>query len=413
MKKLLTVLYTLVILSILSFDLSAQWEKTNLPDGVQIGTFFTYGSKLIAGSLKNGVFVSSDNGTNWVASTNLTISSVGGFCVKSNKLFAGTNGMGVVVSTDQGLNWTETNNGLPSYPVASPFLCGDDMFAWVFNSGIYRSTDEGANWSLVSSNLPDASSVLGTAVNGNTIYAFAYMKDVYSSSDRGETWTKVTLAETNPFPFKVFVNEGVVYVYTMFKGTLYSTDNGATWNQLPKLLAEEILTVGNNLIGCGRAGSDFGVFSFRLNDTTLTGINAGLPEYPSVRSIGKTDSYLFCSVTSSLTGNDKNGVYRVSLSQLTSVYNNTAKPQTFALNQNYPNPFNPSTTISYSLPEAAHVKLTVYDVLGSMVTTLVDEYQTSDNHSIVFDANGLSSGIYYYRIEAGKYSSVRKLILMK
>jgi hypothetical protein len=88
-------------------------------------------------------------------------------------------------------------------------------------------------------------------------------------------------------------------------------------------------------------------------------------------------------------------------------------PISYELWQNAPNPFNPTTTIQYDLINNEHVTLVVYDVLGREVRTLVDALQSSGRYSVKLDANNLSSGIYFYRIQAGKFNAVRKMILMK
>jgi Secretion system C-terminal sorting domain/Kelch motif len=88
-------------------------------------------------------------------------------------------------------------------------------------------------------------------------------------------------------------------------------------------------------------------------------------------------------------------------------------PFGFNLKQNYPNPFNPTTVISWQLPNRSHVSLKVYDVLGNEVAELVNEEQSAGIHQINFDASGLSSGIYFYKLQAGQFAQTKKLLLMK
>jgi len=91
----------------------------------------------------------------------------------------------------------------------------------------------------------------------------------------------------------------------------------------------------------------------------------------------------------------------------------TAVPESYTLGQNHPNPFNPITTISFGLTKASWVKLAVYDLMGRQVEVLVDGYREAGLHETTFDAGKLASGIYIYRIEAGDFAAVKKLILLK
>ena len=85
----------------------------------------------------------------------------------------------------------------------------------------------------------------------------------------------------------------------------------------------------------------------------------------------------------------------------------------YELMQNYPNPFNPSTTISFDIPVASHVKLLIYDILGREIKTLVDKVKSPGKYKISWNASGLADGIYLYSLKAGNYSETKKLVLLK
>lgn len=88
-------------------------------------------------------------------------------------------------------------------------------------------------------------------------------------------------------------------------------------------------------------------------------------------------------------------------------------PGEYALHQNYPNPFNPSTTIWYELPTAVNVRLTIVNMLGQIVATLVNEMKQPGKYTLQFDGSGLASGVYFYRLQAGSFVQTKKLLLMR
>ncbi|MGA9405941.1 MAG: T9SS type A sorting domain-containing protein [Bacteroidota bacterium] len=98
---------------------------------------------------------------------------------------------------------------------------------------------------------------------------------------------------------------------------------------------------------------------------------------------------------------------------ITSVKTKTNVATTFELSQNYPNPFNPSTQIDFSIPQQSNVQLKVYNTLGQLVTTLVNGNLSAGSHTVTFDARNLASGLYIYRLTAGNFSSVKKMMLLK
>ena len=87
-------------------------------------------------------------------------------------------------------------------------------------------------------------------------------------------------------------------------------------------------------------------------------------------------------------------------------------PKQFELHQNYPNPFNPTTVIRYGLPKESSVKLVVYNILGEVVKTLVENTQKAGSYEVYFEASNLATGIYIYRIQAGDFVETKKMILM-
>ena len=88
-------------------------------------------------------------------------------------------------------------------------------------------------------------------------------------------------------------------------------------------------------------------------------------------------------------------------------------PRKYVLHQNYPNPFNPVTTIGYTLPEDARVKVEIYNTLGQVVDVLVDGEQDAGVHAVTWDGSDVSSGVYFYRIVADHFSACRCMVLLK
>lgn len=100
-------------------------------------------------------------------------------------------------------------------------------------------------------------------------------------------------------------------------------------------------------------------------------------------------------------------------SSATSVEKSTLSPEGFRLEQNYPNPFNPTTVISYQLSVNSDMKLSIFDVLGREVATLVNEKKPAGSYTVQWNAAGMPSGTYFYKIQAGKYTETKKLVLIK
>ena len=108
----------------------------------------------------------------------------------------------------------------------------------------------------------------------------------------------------------------------------------------------------------------------------------------------------------------------VSEAEVLSLNENLVIPEKYTLYQNYPNPFNPITTLRYDLPENGHVNITIYDMLGRQVKTLINQTQDAGYRSVIWDATNnygkpVSAGIYLYQIQAGEYMQTKKMVLLK
>jgi hypothetical protein len=151
--------------------------------------------------------------------------------------------------------------------------------------------------------------------------------------------------------------------------------------------------------------------------TSWNAVNEGLPHfspddiahYVGIAVLVVSGTYLFAT-----TGIGR-GIFTRLLSEMTTTAqsSSTQLPVAYKLHQNLPNPFNPSTTMKYEWTKASHVNLTVYDLLGREVSILVNERRDAGVHEVKFDAAGLASGVYFYRLQAGSYVDTKKLLLVR
>jgi hypothetical protein len=191
-------------------------------------------------------------------------------------------------------------------------------------------------------------------------------------------------------------------------GVFRSTDNGRSWELLSSGLPVNPQVY--SLVAHGQdvfVGIDPGLYYSTVNGDKWTYVGQGLPDL-LILSIFINDSDVFV-------GMDAGGIWKRPLSEITEVKQpiSPTMPASFKLEQNYPNPFNPTTVVSYQLPTNSFISLEVYDVLGKKVKTLVSERQNAGAHLVTFNADGLSSGVYFYRLSNGSFVATKKLMLIK
>jgi hypothetical protein len=113
-------------------------------------------------------------------------------------------------------------------------------------------------------------------------------------------------------------------------------------------------------------------------------------------------------------GNETASAFRIDVGPIQDVHLSDIQiPQGFSLGQNYPNPFNPTTTIQYDVPFSSHIRLEIYDLLGRKVAALVNQTQPAGCHAITWHARNKASGVYYYTMQAGNYTEIKSMLLIK
>jgi photosystem II stability/assembly factor-like uncharacterized protein len=361
-------------------------------------------------------------------------------------------------TTDGGTTWTNAN--------PNPGVITGDVYniealdantAFVTTSPgatfIYKTTNGGTNWTQVFTQAAAFINAIKmvTPVNG---YAFgdpvAGNWLILTTVNAGVTWNPLPTAPPGTGDGRnncLQVTLPDIWFGTGQGSIVRSTNAGLTWTTTPTApLTTQILGLRFNSPTLGLLGGASMVRTTNggTNWTAVTvpgtgnisGIDGSGNEFFCVRGTGlyrSTDGGVtFTSFhTATGTGNDlkittdPNGCFTgwsvATLGNIAEivgtpvgiVINNNEVPSSYMLQQNYPNPFNPTTNIKFSLPNTGLVKLVIFDVVGREVATLVNEVKSAGNYTADFDASTLSSGVYFYRLEAGDFAETKKMLLVK
>ncbi len=414
MKRVLTALTMSAMLVTTSF---AQWVQVGLA-GRTVQAMAVNGTTIFAGVTggTEGVHRSSDGGATWTQVSSLTSCSAMG--TAAGFIFAGGNGLGHFRSTDDGLTWANANGGLSSFQARAFVQVGTEIFAAI--NGLHRSTNNGVSWTLV----PGSNSFIDKSVisfNGNL---YAGGSGIYRSTNNGASFFGVG---STGDAWGIAVIGSTIYGADGNRIT-HSTNDGVTWFPRTAIIGSTISDLKVNGTTLIASGGLTGVFFSNDGGVSWQARNEGLTNIQVMRLV-IAGSYIYAGVR------NNGGVWRRLLSELTSVREiaNTI-PEHISLEQNYPNPFNPTTEIRFQIAEvrsqtsevggqseglltekseAGRVTLKVFDVLGREVATLVNENLSAGSYEATFDANGLASGIYYYRLQANGFAETKKMILLR
>jgi ligand-binding sensor domain-containing protein len=240
------------------------------------------------------------------------------------------------------------------------------------------------------------------------LFAGTSYNGVFISTDGGSFWSQTGVS--SPFIFYSVItmaidSEGRIFAGTDTSGAYSSDDLGVNWNRIPSISGKGVTCfLVNNPTMYFAGTSDSGAFASTDRGWSWHSVNNGLTESSTMSLDVDQQEHLYAGTSK--------GLFK-STGIVTRIDEKGRVPSSFSLFQNYPNPFNPTTVINYQLSVNSEVTLKIYDVLGRLVNTLIEERQTAGARSVAFNASNLSSGIYFYRLAAGSYVETKKMILIK
>ena len=428
MKQINKIFYILLLFSVVCYSQNF-WEKINSPTNTLLNSLAFIDSMNGWVSGDSGLIIHTSNGgKDWETQyTNDSLNVVNIFFLDEKYGWASgfstyyePYGTFLLKTTNGGTNWNSEFLRLGEVIVNSLyFLDSLTGFAVGGPQVFHRTTDGGSTWEPV---LLDSAVVSGIPpitikfYNSQYGYACGGVRDivgvVWRTTDGGLSWTTVvdTLTTEPLYDIHIFDSLHVIAMGgdpEFGSSQVVSTDGGNTWEY--KSLGVFYYPVSVDFRTSTEGWVPMGEQSFFLysldsgeNWTIVT-----TPDSARIARICFTDSTHGYGIGPY--GTIVKYIYQ-GPTNLTEAEHNISN---FYLQQNYPNPFNPSTTIKYSIPEDGFVKLAVYNMLGEEVAAIVNTTQKAGRYEVNFNANGLSSGVYVYRIEAANFTASKKLMLMK
>lgn len=328
----------------------------------------------------------------------------------------------IMRSTDHGATWSQTWTGnLTSYgmPLEMDPNNPNNMVLGPDNSILLKSTDFGATWNnLTAQQFVSPCDI--TINHGNSL--LMYLGDsspskLWKSTDGGVTWTTKNNVGSSEIPMiGISQLDTTIVFHTVWSGgSVYrSTNIGENFS---------VSSSTSSSWGCDISKDDPTAFLFHTYSSSgsIT-LNSGT-SYTSVGGIGSPNAgVLYLEKGEVFAQGTGSAVFKLGITyNVTSTpvvitgitTGNGSIPTEYALIQNYPNPFNPVTRIKYQLPEKGLVKLTVYDIRGVEVSTIVNGVQNAGTYDIEFNGSRLSSGVYYYKLETNGFVETKKMMLVK
>jgi photosystem II stability/assembly factor-like uncharacterized protein len=443
-------------------DSGKTWTPIDLPSGVTLNNIAGQGDAVTVTGSSGVIFVSTDFGTTWDLKSGMPGSTIYGlqFPTATNGFGAGFDGL-FIKTTNSGNAWKASfayaNKLSPNFNDVH-FVNGTTGLAVGSYRIALKTTNAGSSWTQV---IPDTTAATVThygafMVNENLAFVVGQLSStngvVYKTTDGGTTWTTKSAVVAKALRGVAFGSTTVGAVVGAGRVAAYTTDGGATWsaatfNNVPAarsvstlrkvtfLNATTAIAVGDTIIlKSTDGGANWNYVtspaSIALNglafQNATTGYAAGKQQVLKTTDGGDT----WTAVTDPTLHIDAQNAVAIdgagnpwvsgasgflsTTATLSAVGTDNVLPARFALDQNYPNPFNPSTSVRFTLPQAAKVGLVIYNMLGQRVAAPINGTMfEAGSHTVQFDASGLATGVYLYRLTAGSFTETRKMVLVR
>ncbi|MDO8550133.1 MAG: T9SS type A sorting domain-containing protein [Ignavibacteria bacterium] len=342
-------------------------------------------------------------------------------------------------STNRGISFSSIappNQGNTAFIAPYVLSVIDPNILYAGRSRVYKSTNGGSGWTATNNNNPlDENPCIALAIsyqNSDVVYAstapLIIRGNIFVTSNGGTSWTNITGNLPDRFPIDLAVDpndDNIVYVtFSGFDASHFfkSTNSGDEWidisTGLPDVPTSAVI-VDPDYPGHIYIGNDLGVYASTDGGNSWIDFNDGLPDAVIVMDLNIVYPNRKLRVAT-----HGNGAYeRDLIGNTLDVEQDKNIIADYSLEQNYPNPFNPTTNIGFRISTGGFISLKVYDVVGKEVTILVNEEKPAGEYEVEFSAKGrsasggdaynLSSGIYFYKLEAENNSETKKMVLLR
>ena len=420
-RKHLNILLFFSILFIIIMNCPSQWINQNPgSDNTMMSVHFINSStgflasngNVISGFIGGEILRTSNGGLNW---QRVLIDSA--FRVKAFHFFDNNIGIAVGGSYGQvGYIYKTSDGGFIWYD-ATPSNIYFHLYDIVFPNpltgylggfyGVMKTTNGGINWSEVLIFGP-AYTTLGKIdfIDVNTGFFTGDSGKVYKTTNAGTNWQTLRLTQNKILRDVKFVNLNTGFLVGDSGVVFKSTNQGNSWTQINS---------GTNL-------NLYSIFFPDINTGYIAGMryvlkttNNGVSWFPVFDSLTRNFySVYFNDVNTGYIAGDSGKVYKTTTGGIIGIKPlSNEVPKEFMLYQNYPNPFNPSTIIKFSVVKTSNVNISLYDALGRVVKTLVDELITAGTYEVKWNAENFPSGMYFCKFQAGSFSMTKKMVFAK